>query len=165
MIIEIILLAATELGPYLCMQVIKNDLKIIEIIHFWPKVYPSELIILPKTIIYALIIYYTILMMMVIYKKLRNSFQITNIILIFSPELVEIALKPSILAISGQYSTISMEYIPLSPIKKLLPVLSDSLMAKNPFQIHNFHFQIWYEHLLTICTFDSNLNISIVSDI
>ena len=32
--IEIILLAATELGPYLCMQVIKNDLKIIEIIHF-----------------------------------------------------------------------------------------------------------------------------------
>ena len=80
--------------------------------------------------------------MIVIYKKLRNSFHITNIILIFSPELVEIALKPSILAISGQYSTISMEYIPLSPIKKLLPVLSDSLMAKNPFQIHNLHFQI-----------------------
>ena len=81
-------------------------------------------------------------MMMVIYKKLRNSFQITNIILIFSPELVEIALKPLILAISGQYSTISMEYIPLSPIKKLLPVLSDYLMTKNPFQIHNLHFQI-----------------------
>ena len=32
--IEIILLAQGELGPYLCMQVIKNDLKIIEIIHF-----------------------------------------------------------------------------------------------------------------------------------
>ena len=55
--IEIILLAQGELGPYLCMQVIKNDLKIIEIIHFWPKVYPSELIILPKTIVYALIVY------------------------------------------------------------------------------------------------------------
>ena len=93
-------------------------------------------------IIYVLIIYYTILMMMVICKKLRNSFQITNIILIFSPELLEIALKPSILAISGQYSTISMEYIPLSPIKKLLPVLSDTLIAKNPFQIHNLHFQV-----------------------
>ena len=80
--------------------------------------------------------------MMVIYKKLRISFQISNIILIFSPGLVEIALKPSILAISGQYSTISMEYIPLSPIKKLLLVLSDSHMAKNPFQIYNLHFQI-----------------------
>ena len=32
--IEIILLAQGELGPYLCTEVMKNDLKIIEIIHF-----------------------------------------------------------------------------------------------------------------------------------